>query len=528
MKNLNHMLAVVFLVVGLGCAVVSAAGRVGITSAGGASSVSGNFNSKLSGLLLGGAFPAGETAAMEGSGFALRKDIAAFEKGKWHKKWDEKDVFRVELSPLHKTSRYTLRIGKGGHVYSIVTPVGEIMPPQNKEHAWVDDTLLLTAHQYDLKPQKGSPGQFTAFIHQAGMYPHQDSKAMGGKAFYAPLVAERYDLSSGQYSTLTLGMISCGPSYNRSDLLMYSKIREMGDGVFEVTYMLYNYNTSYTNAQENYTTDFSPWGGVRTSVLPNHVLSNTDGSYRLANVNFGATGSMVDASKTGGWAAAVQDAGKPEAQAFAWIFGTKRYGRITKFSYGDARRDDFNVQALLIRDKLPPGTLVWLRMYFAAGKLGTVAANGKKYQGKVAYGIWSIGQAESKTIPLYLRREGGQTVLQAGDAGRPAMYVYAQPVKDSKPLYLIKNLKTGKYHATCDPYMLMKRVPIPRDRKGRTGIRPYDGSTKIVKIFGYVMPKSKINSKLTYKPLADILTDRSYFPGTGIYDPGIMVRTTQN
>ncbi|MBT3202381.1 MAG: hypothetical protein HN350_20970, partial [Phycisphaerales bacterium] len=64
--------------------------------------------------------------------------------------------------------------------------------------------------------------------------------------------------------------------------------------------------------------------------------------------------------------------------------------------------------------------------------------------------------------------------------------------------------------------------------KGRTGIRPYDGSTKIVKIFGYVMPKSKINSKLTYKPLADILTDRSYFPGTGIYDPGIMVRTTQN
>ncbi len=72
--------------------------------------------------------------------------------------------------------------------------------------------------------------------------------------------------------------------------------------------------------------------------------------------------------------------------------------------------------------------------------------------------------------------------------------------------------------------MLMKRVPIGRDPKGRTGIRPYDGSTEIVKIFGYVTPASK----LKYKRLDSILTGPSYFPGTGIYDSGVMVRTPPN
>jgi len=239
-----------------------------------------------------------------------------------------------------------------------------------------------------------------------------------------------------------------------------------------------------THARENYTTDFSPWGGVRKSVLPDYVLSDKDGAYRLANVNFGKPGSMVNVVKTGGWAAAVQDAKMPTSQAFAWIFGTKRYGRV--------------------------------------------AVNGEKYRSKVSYGIRVIDQSSSGTIPLYLKIASGQKVLRASGSGRPAMYVYAQPVKDSKPLYLIKNLKTRRYHVTCDPYMLMKRVPIPKDTKGRTGIRPYDGSTEIVKIFGYVMPADKAASKLKYKRLDSILTDSSYFPGAGIYDSGVMVRTTPN
>ena len=150
----------------------------------------------------------------------------------------------------------------------------------------------------------------------------------------------------------------------------------------------------------------------------------------------------------------------------------------------------------------------------------------KKLDSKVTGGFLDYEQSGATKIPLYLKQQSGQTVV-AEQGDKPAFYVFAEPVKDSKPLFLIRNTKTGKFHATCDPYMIMPRYEIYKtahtpNATGK-GYRVYDGTTEIIKIYGYVMPKEFCKPDIEYVPLEKVLDDRSFYPGKGLYDKNIMV-----
>jgi hypothetical protein len=206
-------------------------------------------------------FPVSPTSPSGTAGFVYNDQITTFDNSRWYPKWDEKNVFKVQLQHSQTDNPYTLRIGKGGQLYSIMTPIGEIEPPQNPDHAWIDDTNLLTTYQYDLQqPNSTGIDGLTPFIHQCGVYPNIDAAFQEGKQFWAPIVSDNWDAANNQYSTLSLGMISNGPSYNRGDVLMYQRTKDLGDGVFEITYIAYNYKTSYTGSPMNYVTDFAPCG----------------------------------------------------------------------------------------------------------------------------------------------------------------------------------------------------------------------------------------------------------------------------
>lgn len=484
--------------------------------------------------LLNGWFSPTTAAVKTGASFKMTTNITQFDNSKWYPKWDEKDVFRLELKD--ENEKFALRIGKGGQIYSIETPIGEIMPPQNKEHAWIDDTTTITVQQYDqnmVEPDIGNLYQFTGFIHQAGMYQHKDPTVLGDKSFFSPIVAENYDSATNTYSAITLGMISSGPAYNRADVLIYSRLRNLGGGVIEADYMMYNYNTQMKMSEkEQYTADFSIWGGVRRSKLPNLIIELDDGSTFKSNASFGS-GGLFDAPEFGSYHAATQDANSNSSYTFSWVNNNQKQnpGQSLFFNLGNANRDDYNVMSFTYRDKMKPGTAYRFKMYYVLGELGEVKAISHELSKNTPHGFVEFTEENTPTIPLFLRKENGQTVLaDRGDSRtqKPALFVYAQPVKNSKPLYLIRNVKTGQYHVTTDPYMLMERVPIPGDKLGRLGYRPYDGTTEIIKLFGYVMPQSSANSKLSYAPLNSIVTDKTYFTQKGVYDSGIQVRTTSN
>lgn len=486
-----------------------------------------NFNLNFA---LMSAFPKPKVNPDSTAKFTFYDTIEAFDNNVWYHKWDEKNVFKVELKHEQSSIPFAIRIGKGGQIYSIITPIGEIMPPQNPDHAWVDDTLLLTTYQYDLEAPNCRDSNneiiigFHPFIHQCGMYPNQDYDFQQGKQFWAPIVAENWDSENNQFSTISLGMISAAPSYNRGDVLMYQNTRDMGNGVLEVTYMAYNYNTSYSDSKTGYKTDFGPWGGTRKSKLPNFITSKPDGSWELTNYNFGSKEGLMELKNTGGWGATTQDPNDKSSYTFAWVFGKGDNSEVFKaYSFGDARRHDFNVQSTIYREKIKPGTLYYNRMYFVLGKLHEVSERCNYYQSKVEFGFIDYEQKDANMIPLYIKKDGAQTILTE-EGTHPDLFVYAQPVRNSKPLYLIKDNKTNLFNVTCDPYMLMSKYPIPNDPMGRSGIRPYDGSTQIIKLFGFVIPQEFCDKNLKYERLDDLLTDRTYYPMKGIYDKDIMVR----
>lgn len=482
----------------------------------------------ISQKILDNAFPPDLVTPSGQIGYTLNESISTFDNSKWHPNWDEANVFKTEL----EHDDYSLRIGQGGQLYSIETPIGEICPPQWQEHAWVDDTWLLTTYQYDLKPVPGSNNngnEFTAFIHQCGIYPHIDAGFQQGNQFWTPMLAEHWDADNNAYSTLSLGMISSGPSYNRADVLMYQKTRDLGDGIFEVVYMAYNYNTSYTEAeaQENYNTDFSPWGGVRESKLPDHIMSNPDGSWSVVP-SFGLNN--ITSNITGGWAINAEDANDGSGYALGYVFGKEKPAEtnLKFYSHGSTGAErDFNVQALVYRQPFRPGNIFYCRLYFVLGELDDVIEKCNALEPNVEAGFLDYGQVDATRIPLYLDELDGQTVI-VEDGDTPAFYVYAEPVKDSKPLYLIRNNDTNQLHATCDPYMIMPKYPIPNSNPAEEGWRPYDGTTEIIKIYGYVMPEEFIDESINYVRLDSVLTDVSYYPQDGLYDIDIMVEADVN
>ena len=69
--------------------------------------------------------------------------------------------------------------------------------------------------------------------------------------------------------------------------------------------------------------------------------------------------------------------------------------------------------------------------------------------------------------------------------------------------------------------MTMPRYEI--EGTDKKGYRPYDGTTEIIKIFGFVMPEENTAlSSSSYVRLDSVLKDTSYYPQDGLYDKNIL------
>ena len=119
----------------------------------------------------------------------------------WVKGIDEKDVFLASM----QGDGWTLGIGKGGHIYSLRSPIyGESVPPQRKISPWNDEVWQAVAtnesiigpiHEYHAKNRGNSKAYHATkplmyFIHQAGIYTEGADAADSSKktAFYSPLL----------------------------------------------------------------------------------------------------------------------------------------------------------------------------------------------------------------------------------------------------------------------------------------------------------------------------------------------------
>jgi len=438
---------------------------------------------------------------------------------RWHPQVDEASVFHARLAHKAVEERcWEIGIGKGGQMYSMTSSFGEAMPPQSPQSQWMDETWQFTTIYEPLLGRdlpKSSQRFGNAFVHQSGIYTRQK----GERPFYSPILADSFDAANRSFSVLSWAQIP-DPSVNRSGVLVYAQYRDLGAGVIEVTYVIYNF-------EKHPMTNLGPWGGARTSVFPEHVISNPDGSYRFFTpYSYGSEGCRIDFDQTGGWAAVTQNAADPLSYAIAVVFGTDldrrgdHYAR-PRYDVGNSRHGtrDYTVQATVIHIKDVPGTAHLLRMYFIIGTLADVATKANKLAPYATYAPLDLTTEGVPRVFLYADAEG-LTRTRPQETAQPLCQVYAHPVRGSRPLFLIREVKTGRTFCTTDPYARCAREafvnPLPEGHASfnkyetRTVYKAFAGETEWVDLLGFVLTEALPG----HTPLASILPAREAF------DPG--------
>jgi len=483
--------------------------------------------SPSSGAALLDVFPASKAPAFrdQPSEFVVSRQFRpGTSRSQWATGVDERAVFHAYLTHKSTTERsWELRVGKGGQLYSIVSSFGEAMPPQSAVAPFVDEVWQLVAINSDLLDRMPEVGrsrireESNSYIHQSGMYVGKPQTYSPTLPFFAPLLATREDAASRSYAVINWGQVPTA-SIHRGDVLFTTQFRDLGAGVIEISYLCFNFGSFPLNGLN------TPWGGVRTSVFPELVLSQPDGGYRFHTpFSIAERGTHGDIAKTGGWAAATQNAANPAAFALGLVFGRDLHWpeqeklkraqtpgfqhSATVYGAGDSRHGprDYTVMDVSSRVTILPGESFFRRIYLVLGTLQEVAEAGRKLESFTDYHLMDFTESDTPLLPLYVQSiDQGQSVpsLEAPAPGaKPIGQLYSRPVKHAKPLFLLQEAATGRYHLSTDPALLNRKEPFanpyPADHPKHAAFRNrvqyvnYEGRTRSTALLGYVMPREK-------------------------------------
>lgn len=450
----------------------------------------------------------------------------------WADGLDERSVFHSELAWRGEGGPwYALRLGRGGQIYSFRGPFGESVPPQVHEGApWIDEVWQIVSvcharHNADRFPGRGVPLAY--FIHGSGIYLRDPQRT---EPFYCPMLASAWDPKRRRYGVLTWGQQAHVPTAHRSGALYYTVLRALGDGVIEIVYAVHNFGGD--------TLDYfnMPWGGVRHSTLPVHVLSRPDGSSRRAGGRFSDRGNTCNVSETGGWAAFAQDGDKPaDRWGLGLVFGrrgnrgthrTRRNGpppadRPTRYRWGYAGNPDrpnprdYFVAVVNPRRRVAPGQTFWYRVYVVVDRMDRLGGTARRLVSHAGGGLAAPSREDTPLVAVDAEALGFPKKHGSGGA---LFRVYAWPAEGTRPLFLLRATATGRLCVTDDPYRFASTSPLenpyPADHpkheryEGLRVLRPYDGKTAYLGLLGYgVREGDKGGEGGAHVPLAKVLND---------------------
>ena len=217
----------------------------------------------------------------------------------------EKDVFLAEMSNnLNGNNTWTIRIGKGGNIYSFRGAYGEAVPPQYHSGAIFVDEVTQTV---SVNQVKNIDAQDLYYIHQAGVYSH-DTNYTKNNPFYSPHLAKHCYQNHCEFASW--GQQAHLMTKYKSHLLYFNRYTDCGNGIMEYTSVIHN-AAPYKNMDDNWIQDPTeninylnvPWSGVRESTLRDVFISREDGKLHLQypSIFFGEKGSEMNVKKTTGY-----------------------------------------------------------------------------------------------------------------------------------------------------------------------------------------------------------------------------------
>ncbi|MEW4530923.1 dienelactone hydrolase family protein [Maioricimonas sp. JC845] len=422
----------------------------------------------------------------------------------WDERLDERQVFHIEMQHQQDEDRsFQLRIGRGGQIYSLRGPFGESVPPSWRAPGghvspWNDEVWQFVAvctryNGLDAIQKAGPVPEVFArrlkesgyrdlfFIHNSGAYIPGDADL---QSLYCPLLAAERDDAARSYRMLNWGLIPQIRTIHRSPLLYYTQVRDAGDGVIELTWVVHNFSVRDDIVFDHLN---APWGGTRISSLPLRYVSSPDGRL-LEREGFLSRHGTVDVRRTGGWnISCASDA--PDSPSLALVYGRDRhlereralkeagkpYCQFRHSLYRDWRASEplyrtrwkdwatrpensfrnYDVCEIIPKLRIAPGTTIWFRSYLVVGRRDQVREQATALVDHVDYGLL---QFEPDTTPMKTVSPGESEATFA---------VFTRPVAGTLPLFAIRNTTTGRQVITTDPYLFVEQeelsLELPED-----------------------------------------------------------------
>ena len=421
----------------------------------------------------------------------------------WSQKFHEAHVMDSLLSSNHSDSdlSWDLRIGRAGQIYSFRSDnIGEIVPPQSFDNSpWIDSVWQGVATSQRI--ERTVPSHIA---HQSGIY---IPEGFNEEPYFSPLLDRHINQAERSFSSSTLASIAAAGQYlndstdddHQSEGIFYNKYKDLGNGVIEVSLGLYNFGENELSFHN------LPFGGIRTTSLPYAFLGNLSDSYDAIDLNLSNRFFMDD---IGGWIA-YSDSAEGDSTTLGVAFG---YGNSPDGTSQNARaniRSQYYTASPPVVDEtgwrnghiftcirqfdLPQGAGVWARYYFVLGK------NVDDVEAKIANldlvslaTLEPFSYTEEDTPLIGYSVSGSGATFQINETIADAnFYLYAYPVSGSFPLF---ELTTSSLvtKITSDPYA--------------TGaLAAFDGEIKGLKLLGYAMNDSSLESSSGYQAIENVL-----------------------
>lgn len=423
----------------------------------------------------------------------------------WDARLDEKQVFHLEMTHQQDgDDSFKLRMGKGGQIYSLRGSFGESVPPSwraaNNHISPFNDEVwqfVAVATEYNgveaslkagklpdetITRMKESPFQNSFFIHNSGAYIPGDSEI---DSLYCPLLAAEVDKENRSCRMLNWGLVPQIKTIHRSPLLYYTQVRDVGEGIIELTWVIHNFSVRDDVVFDHLN---APWGGTRMTSLPLRYVSSPEGQL-LERKEILNAGGVVPVRKTGGWNLTCASEAD-DSPSLALVFGTDRhldaerakqaagepYCQFNHSLYRDWRanapaysRDwkgwrtmpansfrNYDVCEVIPKLRIAPQTTIWYRSFLVAGKKSKVMKQAHSLVDKVDYGLLPF-DAKSTSLRSVSIRKGSVQVQNKPAQSAVRFEVPSRPLSGSRPLFLIKHSQTGQQVITTDPYFFVKQ-----------------------------------------------------------------------
>ena len=187
----------------------------------------------------------------------------------------EKNLFLLEMSntlPQNNTQEpkgWTMRISRGGNVYSFMGPWGQAVAPQVLSRSPFMDEVW-----QDVSVSNGlNTAAKKYFIHQAGAYFDQTVTTWMPRPWFSPHAGSV--CSGNSCSMVAWSQHSQLPTTFNSSKLSFNRYTNCGDGVYEHVFGIHNMATDPNIGPKSDTLDFfnTLWMGFRTSAFRDLVRS---------------------------------------------------------------------------------------------------------------------------------------------------------------------------------------------------------------------------------------------------------------